>query len=128
MTRVRVAAVLAVVAVLSVLTTAAVATYTGDRGGDADPPAVPVLTVSSGGASFEVPADGWQVEDPAVRIYYPGPRGRPVATVRGPAVYRAGYCGKGSNQAFAGFTRQGIDAWVGALGEAGRVDRETVAS
>jgi hypothetical protein len=124
MSRTRVATVLGVVAVLSVLATAAVAVTRND-GEESDPE---LLTVSADGASFEVPADGWQVEDRSVRIYLTDARDRPVAVVRGPAVFNAGYCGKGSNQAFAGITRQGIDAWVGALGEPGRVDRETVGS
>src|SRR5690242_17517765 len=122
MTRVRVATVLGVVALMCVVGTAAVAMTrpTDDEAA--------TLSVSRGGASFEVPAEGWQVEDRDVRIYYTDDRDRPLAVVRGPAVYDAGYCGTGSNRAFAGFTRQGLDAWVRALGEPGRVDRETVDS
>lgn len=111
MTRARVAAVLAVVAVLCVVATGAVA-LTRDEAEEQ-----PTLTVTGDGASFEVPEEGWEVEDPSVRVYYADAKGRPVAVVHGPAVYRAGYCGKGSNQGFAGFTDQGFDAWVGALGE-----------
>lgn len=115
MSRTRVAAVLGVVAVLCVVATAAVAVSTRDETEPAPAPAA--LTVSSGGSSFEVPAEDWKVEDPAVRVFYADDEGRPVAVVRGPAVYRAGYCGKGSHQGFAGFTDQGFDAWVDALGE-----------
>lgn len=125
MTRTRVATVLGVVAVLCVVATAAVA-VTHDHD-DPDPgPDPATLTVTDGVSSFEVPADGWRVEDPSVRVFYADDNGRPVAVAHGPAVYRAGYCGKGSNQAFAGFTRQGLDAWTGSLGEAGPVDRESV--
>src|SRR6478735_11623481 len=109
MTRARVAAVLGVVALLCVVGTAAVALT---RDGEAA-----MLTVDGGGSAFEVPADGWTVADPSARIFYADQKGRPVAVVHGPAIYQAGYCGKGSNQAFAGFTDQGLDAWVGALGE-----------
>lgn len=112
MTRTRVATVLGAVAVLCVLATAAVAVTRGDEAPDPE-----MLTVTGAGASFEVPEDGWEVEDPSVRVFYADEKGRPVAVVHGPAVYRAGYCGKGSNQGFAGFTDQGFDAWVGALGE-----------
>lgn len=119
MTRARVAAVLGTVAVLCVAATAAVATR--DR---SEPEAT--VTVTGGGATFEVPADGWRVEDRRVRIFYADEKGRPVAVVRGPAVFRAGYCGKGSNQAFAGFTRQPLEAWAGALGTAGAIEREAV--
>ena len=123
MSRTRLATVLGVVAVLCVLTTAAMAVTHDD--GEPEPDRA-VLTVAQGGASFQVPAEGWKVEDPSVRVFYADGHGRPVAVVHGPAVYRAGYCGKGSNQAFAGFTRQGLDAWTGSLGEAGPVDRESV--
>src|SRR4051794_12955624 len=98
MTRTRVAVVLGVVAVLCVLGTAAVAlsSYVGAGPGPASNVDHPVaaLTVRDPvtGASFEVPADGWRVEDPEVRIYYSDEQNRPVAVVRGPAVYRAGYC------------------------------------
>lgn len=126
MDRTRVATALAVVAVLCVLATAAVA-VTRDPGSDTTvDPDPAMLTVAGGGSSFEVPAEGWRVEDPSVRVFYADDNGRPVAVVHGPAVYRAGYCGKGSNQAFAGFTRQGLDAWTDSLGEAGRVEREAV--
>lgn len=112
MSRARVAAVLAAVAAVCVVATAAVA-VTRDDGA----PEPEMLTVTGDGASFEVPEDGWEVEDATVRVFYADEQGRPVAVVHGPAVYRAGYCGKGSNQGFAGFTDQGLDAWVGALGE-----------
>jgi hypothetical protein len=124
MTRNRVATVLGAVAVLCVLATAAVAmTHAGKDEPDRRPA---TLTVTDGASSFEVPAEGWRVEDPSVRVFYADDHGRPVAVVRGPAVYRAGYCGKGSNQAFAGFTRQALEAWSGSLGVAGAVDRESV--
>ncbi|GAA4378371.1 hypothetical protein [Nocardioides caricicola] len=121
MTRARVAAVLGVVAVLCVVATAAVALTREDTAPDA-----PTLTVAGPEGSFEVPADGWKVEDADVRVFYADEQGRPVAVVHGPAVFRAGYCGKDSNQAFAGFTREPLGAWTGALGEAGPVDREAV--
>ncbi|WP_243058810.1 hypothetical protein [Nocardioides sp. SR21] len=113
MSRARVATLLGVVAVLCVVATAAVAMSTRDE--SAPEPAM--LTVSRAGSSFQVPAEDWKVEDPAVRVFYTDEEGRPVAVVRGPAVYRAGYCGKGSNQGFAGFTRHPLEAWVDALGE-----------
>ncbi len=129
MSRSRVATVLGVVATLAVLATAAVAIST-EREPDAAEQ-VGVLTVHdpATGASFEVPADGWQVDDPEVRIYYTDERDRPVAVVHGPAVYRAGYCAeqpKDSNRGFAGFTRQSFDAWVGALGTADSESEERV--
>lgn len=124
MNRERVAVVLGSVALLSVLATAAVAVTRDDAGGP-EPEAQP-LTVARDGASFEVPADGWRVEDPSVRIFYTDERDRPVAVVRGPAVLDPGYCGTGSNRAFAGFTGQPIEAWAGALGEPGDVDRTRV--
>jgi len=140
MTRQRVAIVLGVVAVLAVLATTgvAVATYVG-RYSSRAPDVVDVagtLTVRdpATGASFEVPAIRWTVEDRSVRIYYTDERDRPMALVRGPAVYRAGYCAdrpKASNRAFAGFTRQSFDTWVEALdGDGGQwstgVDRERI--
>ena len=73
------------------------------------------------GATFEVPGAGWRVEDPEIRIYYADEADRPVAVVRGPAVYRPGYCEEhpnGSNRAFAGFTQQDFGAWLGGLGSA----------
>jgi hypothetical protein len=123
MTRTRVATALGVVAVLCVLATAAVAVTHDGEESDPEPA---TLTVSEGGSSFQVPAAGWRVDDSSVRVFYVDDRGRPVAVVHGPAVFRAGYCGKGSNQAFAGFTRQGLDAWTGSLGQAGPVERESV--
>lgn len=121
MTRARVATVLGVIAVLCVIGTAAVALTRPD-----DEEAAAMLSVSRGGASFEVPADGWQVVDRDVRIFYADGLGRPAAVVRGPAVFHAGYCGKGSNQAFAGFTEEPLAAWTRALGDAGPVDRQQV--
>ena len=53
---------------------------------------------------------------------------RPVAVVRGPAVLDAGYCGPDSNRAFAGFTQQPLNAWIGALGTTDGIERETVGS
>lgn len=125
MTRVRLAAGLAVVATLAVLATAVVAitTYAG-RDGAPDPgtirPVDPVVVHDPAtGASFEVPgASGWRVRGRGVRIYYADPDGRAAAVVRGPAVFRPGYCParpEGSNRGFAGFTRQGFHAWADAL-------------
>jgi hypothetical protein len=121
MRRERFAIVLGVVAVLAVLGTAAVAigSYVDrDAGREPDPVhEAGTLTVGdpATGASFEVPSGRWQVEDRSVRIYYADDQDRPVAVVRGPAVYRAGYCAeqpKGSHRAFAGFTRDSFEAWV----------------
>ncbi|CAI9398942.1 hypothetical protein [Nocardioides sp. T2.26MG-1] len=128
MTRLRVAQVLAVVATLAVLGTAAV-TATRPREGDGrsrssrpEPAAVSLAVRDpTSGASFEVPGDDWQVEDRRIRLYYADAAGDPVAVVRGPAVFRSGYCAarpKGSNHAFAGFTEQEFGAWVEALGRA----------
>lgn len=125
MTRVRIAQVLAVLAALSVLGTGVVAA--GQRsdeedarpGGHAEAPAPLIVRDPRTGATVEVPALGWRVEDREVRIYYTDRAGDPVAVVRGPAVFRSGYCAArpdGSNRAFAGFTRQGFDTWVDALG------------
>lgn len=125
MTRVRIAQVLAVLAALSVLGTGTVAAtrWAGDddvRPADATQPPSPLrVRDPRTGASFEVPAVGWRVEDRQVRIYYTDRAGHPVAVVRGPAVFRSGYCAArpdGSNRAFAGFTRQDFDTWVDALG------------
>ena len=117
MNRSRVATVLGVVAVLAVLGTAAVAVATyvdrdsGKTTDNVDVAGTLAIRDPATGASFEVPDTGWEVEDRSVRIYYADEQDRPVAVVRGPAVYRAGYCGKGSNRAFAGFTRQDFHAW-----------------
>ncbi|HYF72914.1 MAG TPA: hypothetical protein VD864_08830 [Nocardioides sp.] len=139
MTRLRIAQVLAVLAALAVLGTAgvALAQWGGD---DADrppdrPPGEPaplVVRDPRTGATVEVPGSGWRVEDRRVRIYYTDEAGRPVAVVRGPAVFRPGYCAAdpaSSNRGFVGFTRQPFEAWVGALGspEGETVDRVTLA-
>ncbi len=130
MTRVRIAQVLAVLAALAVLGTGVLAAAVGRGEGDdhdAGPerpggqPAPLVVDDPRTGATFEVPAAGWRVEDRAVRVFYTDDAGQPVAVVRGPAVFHPGYCAarpKGSNRGFAGFTRQDFDAWVGALGRA----------
>ncbi|HEY0948796.1 hypothetical protein, partial [Nocardioides sp.] len=86
--------------------------------GARDRPAPLVVRDARSGASFEVPATDWRVEDRDVRIYYADDAGRPVAVVRGPAVFRSGYCAerpRDSNRGFAGFTRQGFRAWVGGI-------------
>jgi hypothetical protein len=137
MTRLRVASALAVVAVLAVLGGSAVAWWSRDdqAGPHADdPPDMLTVRDPATGASFVVPAGGWRVQDRSVRIYYTDARGRPVAVVRGPAVFRPGYCSarpRGSNRAFAGFTRDSFAAWVGALSAEGGqrttgVDRRAV--
>ena len=122
MTRTRVATVLGVVAVLTVVATGVVALATYPRGPDPEPR---VVADPRTGAWFEVPAgDGWTLKDRRVRVYYVDRRGRPAAVVRGPAVFRDGYCAQrpeGSNRAFAGFTRQGLRAWLAAVaGSEGR--------
>lgn len=136
MTRLRIAQLLAVVATLAVLGTTAVALVawadgghhgpgdaSGDRaGGDqpaGDQPAAVVVRDPRTGATFEVPRDRWRVRDRSVRVYYEDDAGRPVAVVRGPAVFRSGYCADGSqasSRAFAGFTQQDFRAWAGAIG------------
>jgi hypothetical protein len=131
MTRLRIAQVLAVLAALSVLGTGTVAAtrWAGDDGagpGDATEPLAPLsVRDPRTGATFEVPAAEWRIADRGVRIYYADEAGRPVAVVRGPAVFRPGYCAarpQDSNRAFAGFTRQSFQAWREALG---RVEGET---
>ncbi len=123
MTRQRVAIALGIVAVLAVLGTVAVAISTY---GGADDPTDPATATSdplvvhdpASGASFEVPADGWTVRDAQTRIYYDDAAGDPVAVVRGPAVFRDGYCAarpRGSTRAFAGFTQQPFEDWQGGL-------------
>lgn len=126
MTRLRIAQALAVVAALVVLGTAALAVlrWPGDEGAGAgpggaalDPPALVVRDPGTG-ATFEVAGGDWRVQDRAVRIYYEDGAGQPVAVVRGPAVFRPGYCPArpdDSNRGFAGFTRQGFRAWVGGI-------------
>lgn len=134
MTRQRLATVLGVLAVVAVLVTAAVAltTYLGED--DAPAGATPrvegrVVRDPASGASFEVPAAGWVVQDRSVRIFYADDAGRPVAVVRGPAVFRDGYCREqpdDSYRGFAGFTRQRHAAWVRALGSPHSESRSTV--
>ncbi|WP_296603407.1 hypothetical protein [Nocardioides sp.] len=121
MSRVRIAQVLGVLAALSVLGTGGVAAsqWAEDddtRSGDAAQRPEPVTVRDQRtGATFEVPAGGWRVADPEVRVYYADDAGRATAVVRGPALYRSGYCEadpQDSNRAFVGFTRQGFDDWV----------------
>lgn len=119
MTRRRLALVLAVVAVVAVLATAALAAVTYLPDGEGPGAAPLVVTDPESGASFRVPAPDWEVRGARSRIYYADERGRPVAVVRGPAVYRDGYCAArpgDSNRGFAGFTRHSFGAWLGALG------------
>ena len=125
MTRLRIAQLLAVLAALGVLGAAAVAAaqwvggdgeMAGGRGGERPEPLV--VRDPHSGARFEVPGTDWRVEDRDVRIYYADEAGHPVAMVRGPAVFRSGYCAErpqDSNRGFAGFTRQGFRAWVGGI-------------
>ena len=126
MTRLRTAQLLAVVATLAVLgtTTVAVGQWAGDGAQDAPSeraggrPDPLVVRDPRTGATFEVPGTGWRAQDPDVRIYYADGAGRPVAVVRGPAVFRPGYCTaqpQDSNRGFAGFTRQGFRAWVDGI-------------
>lgn len=125
MDRLRVAAGLGVVASLAVVATVAVVVVSLTRGdgprataGPGEPAGRLVVRDPRSRASFDVPAEGWRVEGPRVRIFYTDERDRPMAEVRGPAVYRAGYCAarpRGSNRAFAGFTRQRFGAWVAAI-------------
>lgn len=135
MTRSRVALVLAVFAVLSVLTTAAIAVAT-DLGDDEESMPEPlvvaerlVVTDPASGARFWVPVRQWEVRGPRSRIYYADSDGQPTTVVRGPAVFRDGYCAgspEASNRAFAGFTRQPFAAWVGSLGQVIAESDETV--
>lgn len=122
MTRLRIAQVLAVVAALCVVSTVAVAAGQWAQDDEVPGPSAATsapepLTIRDPrtGATVEVPADRWRVADPEVRIYYADDDGRPVAVVRGPALYRSGYCPadpKDSTRAFVGFTRHGFDDWV----------------
>ena len=129
MTRLRIAQLLAVVAALAVLGTAALAVATvagwpgdddaaaGPRDEAQRPPALVVRDPGTG-ATFEVPGAHWRVQDRAVRIYYEDDAGRPLAVVRGPAVFRSGYCAarpEDSNRGFAGFTRQRMRSWLAGL-------------
>lgn len=121
MTRTRLAVVLGVVAALAVLTTTgvAVATHLRDDEVGKAVPAAPLRVEDPGsGAWLEVPAAGWRVRPADRRIYYEDGEGRTVAEVRGPAVFREGYCEaepRGSYRAFAGFTRQPWGAWLDGL-------------
>jgi hypothetical protein len=124
----RLATVLAVLAGLMVLgtTAAAVASYLRRPIATAsyDDPSVAVRDPHTG-ASYVVPA-GWTVEDRQVRIWYADPAGRPAALVRGPAIYREGYCAarpSKSNRGFAGFTRQDFDTWASALARSAGLGR-----
>ena len=133
MTRLRIAQLLAVVAALAVLGTAALAVLrwpgdddaeagTGAGPGAARDPAVLVVRDPGTGATFEVPGGDWRVRDRAVRIYYEDDAGHPVAVVRGPAVFRPGYCAArpdASNRGFAGFTRQPLRSWLAGLAPEG---------
>lgn len=115
MARTRLAVVLGVAAALAVMATAVLYVRHDD----------PTVARSSlwvvdpdTGARLEVPAAGWRVRRPEQRIFYEDARGRPVAEVRGPAVYREGYCEadpEGSYRGFAGFTGQAWDAWLAGL-------------
>ena len=107
MTRARVAVALAVLASLAVVATVVVAVVTraGGDGGTPGPtpgqtsgpatgsaPTGTTVTDRRSGARFTVSAEGWSVRGPRTRIYYADDHGRPVAAVRGPAVFRPGYC------------------------------------
>ena len=122
MTLSRLATGLAVLAVLAVLgtTVAAVAAYThrdaGPAAGAAPAPPRPGPAFAGGrflrggGARVEVPApaDGWTRMGGDVVVYYVDRRGDPAVGVRGPAVFRDGYCARrpgGSNRGFVGFAR-----------------------
>lgn len=125
MTRLRIAQALAVLASLALLGAGGVAAtqWAGRDDGpssrrEAEEPAPLLVRDPRTGAELEVPGTDWRVEDPAVRIYYSDEAGRPVAVVRGPAVFRSGYCEadpKDSNRGFVGFTRQPFRAWVGGI-------------
>jgi hypothetical protein len=120
MTRVRLAVALGAVAVLAVLATGAVAVATYlrvDEETAADPL---VVTDPASGATFEVPAQDWEVRGPRSRIYYADDSGRPAAVVTGAAVFRDGYCAErpgDSNRGFAGFTEQSFESWRTSLGD-----------
>lgn len=121
MSRVRLAALLAGLAGLALVVTGAVAVTRsgGDDPAPADPPADAVVVDPSTGATLSVPLAGWEVRGPRARIYYADAEGRPVVAVRGPAVFRAGYCAaapRGSSRAFVGFTRQSFAEWAAAIG------------
>lgn len=131
MTRLRIAQLLAVVAALAVLGTATLAAVTvvGSPGEEPEAevrtgtpgaarPAPLVVRDPGTGARFEVPGEDWRVQDRAVRIYYEDAAGHPLAVVRGPAVFRPGYCAArpdDSNRGFAGFTRQRLRSWLAGL-------------
>jgi len=119
MTRTPVALALGAAAVLAVLVTAAltVTTYVGAED-DAPAPEALVVADPGTGARLEVPGETWEVRGQRSRIYYEDDRGRPIAVVTGPAVFRDGYCAEqpgDSNRGFAGFTEQTFAAWLEGL-------------
>lgn len=135
MTLSRLASGLAVLAVLAVLgtTVTAVAAYThrDDAGPVAAAPAGPRpghafaggRFLRGGGARVEVPApaDGWTRKGGDVVVYYVDRRGDPAVGVRGPAVFRDGYCARrpgGSNRGFVGFARPATGVSVRAANTA----------
>lgn len=120
MTRTRLAVVLGVVATLAVAATTVLYVVRDDP--DRPPPATLRIVDPRSGAWLEVPSADWRLRGPDRRIFYEDERGRAVAEVRGPAVYREGYCAAdpdGSYRGFAGFTRQGWDAWLAGLAGGG---------
>jgi len=135
MTLSRLASGLAVLAALAVLgtTVTAVAAYT--HRDEADPvtgvPAGPRpghafaggRFLRGGGARVEVPARaaGWTRQGRDVVVYYVDRRGDPAVGVRGPAVFRDGYCARrpgGSNRGFVGFARPATGVSVRAANTA----------
>ena len=127
----RLASVLAVLAVLAVLgttvTTVAAYKHRDDRGvlhrsgfGRGQ-----VVVDRAGDAAFEVPprTEGWTRKGRDLRVYYVDRDGDPTVGVRGPAVFREGYCAAEparSNRGFVGFTHPvagvGVRAANAALG------------
>ena len=135
MTLSRLASGLAVLAALAVLgtTVTSVAAYT--HRDEADPvtgvPAGPRpghafaggRFLRGGGARVEVPARaaGWTRQGRDVVVYYVDRRGDPAVGVRGPAVFRDGYCARrpgGSNRGFVGFARPATGVSVRAANTA----------
>jgi len=131
----RLASGLAVLAALAVLgtTVTSVAAYT--HRDEADPvtgvPAGPRpghafaggRFLRGGGARVEVPARaaGWTRQGRDVVVYYVDRRGDPAVGVRGPAVFRDGYCARrpgGSNRGFVGFARPATGVSVRAANTA----------